>query len=54
MTEGLSVPEVTDMSQVGYALGLGRMKMDRFVGLWANQVRKDLLVTRALRSSGDG
>jgi len=50
--EGLDVPEATDMSQVGYALGLARMKMDRFVSLSANQVREGLLITRALSNLG--
>ena len=50
--EGLDVPEASDMNCVGYALGLATMKMDRFVGLAGNKVRKGILVTRTFFSDG--
>lgn len=52
MTEGLSVPEATDMNEVGYCLGLAKMRQDRFVSLSANAVREGVLVTRPFRSGG--
>lgn len=45
-TEGLDVPEASDMDQVAYCLGLAKMKKDRFVSLGANAVRPGLLVTK--------
>ena len=50
--EGLSAPEVQDISRVGYAMGLATMKMDRFVSLAANGVRRGVLVTRPFYSDG--
>ncbi len=50
--EGLEVPEATDMDEVGYCLGLARMKTDRFISLGANAVRQGILVTRPFASPG--
>lgn len=46
--ENLDVAEADDLGEVGYALGLIRMKADRFVSLRALQVREGILVTRPL------
>ncbi len=52
LREGLDVPEATDMNQVGYCLGLAKMKVDRFVSLSANAVREGILVTKPFNSQG--
>lgn len=46
LREGLDVPEARDLSLVSYALGLIRLKADRFVSLSALSVREGILVTR--------
>ena len=50
--ENLDVPEARDLSRVNYALGLARIKVDRFVSLSALPVREGILVTRPFRSEG--
>ena len=50
--ENLDVPEARDLSRVNYALGLARIKVDRFVSLSALPVREGILVTRPSRSEG--
>ncbi len=45
-------PEVADMAQVGYALGLARMRPDGFVSLDASLEREGLIVTEPLVSDG--
>lgn len=52
MADGLDVPEATDMSLVGYCLGLAKMKVDRFVSLSANPLQEGILVTRPFRADG--
>ena len=49
--EGLDVPEATDISQVDYALGLARLRLDGFASLDA-AVRRGILITRPLISDG--
>lgn len=46
--ENLDVPEARDLGEVNYALGLIRLKADRFVSLRALPVREGILVTRPL------
>lgn len=46
--EGLDVPEARDLGLVNYALGLIRIKTDRFVSMRALPVREGILVTRPL------
>ena len=50
--EGLTAPEATDMSQVEYALGLAKLRLDGFVSLDAGPARRGILVTRPLISGG--
>ncbi len=50
--EGLPVPEAHDISQVNYALGLAKMRLDGFVSLSANEVRPGIFVTRPVISPG--
>jgi len=51
--EGLSVPEAHDISQVNYALGLAKLRLDGFVSLSANAVRPGIFITRPIISSGN-
>lgn len=51
--EGLDVPEATDMGQVEYALGLAKLRLDGFVSLDAEPVRRGILITRPLISDGN-
>ncbi len=51
--ENLDVVEGKDLSSVNYALGLLRMKVDRFVSLRALPVREGTLVTRPFSSQGN-
>ncbi len=50
--EGLNMPEAGDLGLVNYALGLLRMKADRFVSLTALAVREGLMVTRPFQAEG--
>ncbi len=43
--EGLDVPEAHDLSNVGYCLGLAKMKRDRFVSIASAEAREGLFVT---------
>ncbi len=52
LKEGLNVPEASDLSKVGYALGLARMKRDRYVSLSAFDVRDGVIVTKPFHSRG--
>ncbi len=52
LAEGLNVPEVKDMSRVGYALGLAKLRLDGFYSLDAGPVREGILVTRPFISNG--
>ena len=47
------LPEVNDMSNVGYALGLARMRQDGFVSLDAGREREGLIVTEPMVAPGD-
>jgi len=47
--ENLDVQEAYDLNRVNYALGLARMKLDRFVSLQALHVREGILVTTPVR-----
>jgi hypothetical protein len=51
--EGLDVPEAYDISKVNYALGLARMKVDRYLSLSNFGVRDGLLVTKPFQKQGD-
>ena len=44
--ENLDAPEAHDLGSVSYALGLIRMKADRFISLRALKIREGILVTR--------
>jgi hypothetical protein len=50
--EGLEVPEATDLSRVGYALGLARLRLDGFASLDCGPVRRGILITRPFISDG--
>ena len=52
-TEGLDVPEARDMQEVGYGLGLARLRLDGFVSLGANRVREGLITTQPFVSTGE-
>jgi len=45
LPEGLDVPESGNLDHVNYALGLAKMKRDRFVSLAAGPARTEILVT---------
>ena len=51
--EGLDVPEAQDMGPVNYAMGLAKMKIDRFVSISSAQGREGLIVTPAFVPSGN-
>ncbi len=50
--EGLDVPEATDTGLVSYAMGLARMKRDRFVSISSGAAREGLVVTPAVFPRG--
>jgi len=50
--EGLNVPEVKDVSKVGFFLGLAKLRLDGFCSLNAGPVREGILITRPLASPG--
>jgi hypothetical protein len=50
--EGIDAPEATDMTQVAYALGLAKLRLDGFVSLDAGPARPGILITRPLISEG--
>lgn len=50
--EGLDVPEAADERLAGTALGLAKIKKDRFVSLSSAEAREGLLVTPPFRTSG--
>ena len=52
LQEELDVPEAFTLDEVGYGLGLARLRPDGFVSLDAGPVREGVMVTRALRTSG--
>jgi hypothetical protein len=52
--EGLDVPEVMDVSRVGFFLGLAKLRLDGFCSLSAGPVREGVLITRPLASPGTG
>src|ERR1019366_2965173 len=52
--EGLNVPEVKDVSKVGFFLGLAKLRLDGFCSLNAGPVREGILITRQLGSDGTG
>ncbi len=54
LPEGLGVPESGNLAAVNYALGLAKMKRDRFVSLAAGPARTGILVTRPIFPAGDG
>jgi len=51
--EGLDVPERGNLAGVNYALGLAKMKRDRFVSLTAGPARTGILVTRPIFPRGE-
>lgn len=51
ITEGLAVPEATDMGLVDYGLGLATMKRDRFVSLSSAEAREGVVVTPAINTT---
>jgi hypothetical protein len=51
--EGLDAPEVHDMKQVGYGLGLAKLRLDGFVSLDTSPVREGIMVTRPFISDGE-
>jgi hypothetical protein len=50
--EGLDVPEAKDKSQVEYAVGLARLRLDGFCSVGAGPVRPGILITRPFISDG--
>jgi hypothetical protein len=52
--EGLDVPEVKDVTKVGFFLGLAKFWLDGFCSLNAGPVREGILITRQLASPGTG
>lgn len=50
--EGLQVPEVVDRSNVNYALGLAKLRLDGFVSLDVRSPRRGILITRPLIFEG--
>ena len=50
--EGLAVPEATDPSRSGYALGVAKMRPSGFVSLDAGPARRGIIITRPLISDG--
>ena len=51
--EGLDVPEAGNLDQVDYGIGLATIGFERFVSLDTGPVREGVLVTRALRTTGE-
>ena len=51
--EGMDHPEATDMSQVGYYLGLAKMRLDGFVSLDTSPHREGIIVTRPFFPEGN-
>ena len=52
LPEGLEVAESGNLGGVNYALGLAKMKRDRFVSLAAGPARTGILVTRPIFPTG--
>lgn len=50
--EGLDLPEIRDVSKVGFFLGLVKLRMDGFCSLNAGPVREGIFITRQLDSPG--
>lgn len=50
--EGLDVPEGRDPGEVGYGLGLAKLRRDGFASIEANAVRRGIFITRPLISGG--
>ncbi len=50
--EGLAVPETGNLDHVNYAMGLAKIKKDRFVSIGSGDAREGLIVTPALRTKG--
>ena len=50
--EGLDVPEVKDVTNVGFFLGLAKLRLDGFCSLNAGAVREGVFITRQLDSPG--
>jgi len=53
LREGLDHPEATDMSQVGYHLGLARLRRDGYCSLATSAHREGIVVTRPLFPEGN-
>ena len=53
LSEGLDVPETGNLADVNYAIGLAKMKRDRFVSLAAGPARTGILVTRPIFPHGN-
>ena len=51
--EELGVPEAKSLDEVGYGLGLAKLRKDRFVSLDAGSTREGILTTRPLHTEGD-
>ena len=52
LKEKLDVPEAHSLDEVGYGLGLARMRRDGFVSVDAGPVREGVVITRVLRTDG--
>jgi len=50
--EGLDVPEAGGLEEVGYGLGLAKLRAGGFVSIDAGPVREGILITRALKTDG--
>ncbi len=51
--EGLDHPEATDMSKIGYHLGLAKMRLDGFISLDTSPHREGVIVTRPFFPEGN-
>ena len=52
LQEKLDVPEARSLDEVGYGLGLAKMRRDGFVSIDAGPVREGIVITRVLRTDG--
>lgn len=50
--EKLEVPEAHDVGRVAYAMGLAKMKLDRFVSIASSEAREGVVVTPAVFPQG--
>lgn len=52
LKEALDVPEAHSLDEVGYGLGLAKLRRDGFVSIDAGPVREGILITRPLKTDG--